>query len=125
MIVRNKTNYDTRTLKALLVAVHAAEGGKRGRLKTWKRLCVTIKHSRCHGYTGFAWYSGLKATLCVPKDGILIRKFAELWRHELWHLYGIRHSDYPPSIRYCRLTEWSLQFVDRFDEFLGPEIDLP
>lgn len=99
----NQTNYDTRTLRSILTAVHNAE--TRGRLATWERCKVVVAYGRKGNrkYTGHAYFSGLKCHLSVPKGGLDVIQFAAVWRHELWHLCGVRnHGDYPSSIRYGR-----------------------
>lgn len=119
MKIINQTDYPTPALRSIMVAVHNAE--PRGRLKTWARLTVTIRYARKgdRPYTGNARYNGLRCTLSVPRpattyapgvdvttlgDASLCRvvRFAALWRHEMWHLYGIRHAAYTDAIMWCQ-----------------------
>jgi len=103
MKVRNSTGYDTRTLRSVLIAVHNAE--PRGKLKTWKHLIVNIVHTRAGNrpYTGHAYYHGHYCHLSVPRGELSIPQFAALWRHEMWHLYGIKHCDYPPLLKHAKV----------------------
>ncbi len=101
MKLDNQTDYPTRVLRSIMCAVHSAE--PRGRLRTWDRLTVKVVYSRGR-HTGYAFYHGLSARLRVPKDGMNVAKFAALWRHELWHLYGIPHADYPPNVMHCKVA---------------------
>jgi len=100
----NRTHYDTAALRSLLCAVHTGEAGHRGRLRTWDTLVVRIRYRRQGNrkYTGHAFLNGRKSVLSVPRGQLDILEFAALWRHELWHLYGLRHRDYTPTVLYCK-----------------------
>lgn len=96
MKLRNATHYDTRALRRVLVAVHNdVATGSRGRLRTWRGLVVDVVHGRKHGYTGHAYRHGKLARLRLDKARCSVAHLAALWHHELLHLYGIRHADYP------------------------------
>lgn len=124
MRVINKTCYDTRLLRSVIVAVHNHEKDKRGALRSWDRIRVTVTHSRSSGdaaeplfvvigddrlrrsgfgYTGRATLSGSRMTLCIPKRECRVADLIALVRHELWHSYGLRHRDFTPSVMQCAI----------------------
>ena len=114
----NQTPYPTRLLRSLICAVHTAEakGGRGRRLPRWSRLTIKIAIRRAgnRDYTGHAYLSGHYSHLSVPPGGLDVAAFAALWRHELWHLYGIRHGDFPESIMWCQPTAQTAAMVERF-----------
>jgi hypothetical protein len=103
MRVRNETTYDTRKLRSVILAVYREEARKRGELRAWPGVRIAIGYSKQGNqpYSGHAHLGGYLAHLSVPRDQIWVTSFAALWRHELWHLYGIRHADYPPTVKWC------------------------
>jgi hypothetical protein len=110
--VVNETRYPTAALRRIVALVHGRESTRTlfGRLGQWDRLVVTVKHSaRARDGTGFpGWYSGwahlggTQSHLFVPPERLEVTKLAGLWRHELWHLYGVEHSEMPVYIH-----DWS------------------
>jgi hypothetical protein len=101
MKIDNRTEYDTRLIRTMLCLVHKHD--TQGRLRTWKRLSVEIRYPRKgQGREGYAYYSGYNARLYVNSTGFDVERFLAVWRHELWHLHGIKHSDYPPDLRWAR-----------------------
>ncbi|UCC74352.1 MAG: hypothetical protein JSV86_07280, partial [Gemmatimonadota bacterium] len=93
MKLDNDTRYDSRVLRAIMHAVHAHEVGMgQGRLPTWPQLTVRVGYRRRQDdatYSGYAYYHGRFARLSVPRTGVLdVARFAAVFRHELWHLYG-------------------------------------
>lgn len=123
----NETKYDTRTLRSLVCAIHTfeANGGRGHRLRSWKRLTIRIAYAKKGNrrFTGHAYYHGGYSHLSVPRGTVSVQHLAALWRHELWHLYGIRHCDYPESILYCRVSAWTAQWEERFGATLSEVAD--
>lgn len=127
MKLDNNTRYHTRTLRSIMIAVYrATERDLNKPLPQWKRLRVKIAYRRRqrsyvpvdgggyeshlkerepekgHSYSGHAYYHGSYSHLSVPKGELSVALFVKLWRHELWHLYGVRHEDMPPSVLWVR-----------------------
>lgn len=108
----NKTRYDSAQLRAILVAVHTEEAKRRGRLKTWDCLTVTVGYSKrrrrgeelihAGDTSGYAYYHGGKARVGLPPETCTTAALAAVWLHELQHLYGIRHSEMSPAVLWCR-----------------------
>ena len=130
MKIDNRTAYDTRALRSILCAVHALDATSRGgaknassngRLATWDRLVVVVRHGRRgdRPFTGHAFYHGRRATLSIPRESCDVRALVALWQHELWHLYSIRHADMPPSVLWCRADS---PFVERVVASLAPSL---
>lgn len=121
MNLDNQTEYNTRILKSVMCAVHAAEPR---RLKSWSTLQVRIGYANrsCAPYTGQAMQDGSSCVLSIPQPGTVyyspqssgdqgdwhdlghsalgIPEFAALWRHQLWHLYGLKHKAFTREIRH-------------------------
>lgn len=117
IITKNETKYDTRKLKTVITAVYNAEAKKRGPLRVWKRTRVEVITSR-KWYSGRAHLSGLWMLLRVPSDTTVdLHRFVALIRHEVWHLYGIQHEDFTPSVMHCEHTD----FVKDIVQSLGPD----
>ncbi len=126
MKLTNYTNLDSQSLRSVICAVHTAEGKRRGkRLHTWnKDLTIDVVHSQERtgerGYSGYASIHGYFALLRIPHKSIPcnLHIFGGLWRHELWHLYGIRHKDFPRSIMWFHEnppTPFLIKALSRFD----------
>ncbi len=108
----NETRYDTRVLRALLTQVHNREAKIRGRLRTWAHvLTIRIVYERRGFYTGRASYDGSRCLLRIPRGSFEAVSFAAIWRHELWHLYGIGHRDYTEAAMACA-TSWVEGWVE-------------
>lgn len=121
----NDTSYPTRQLRSIIEAVHTKEGkGSKGRLVRWKRMKIRISYRRKgdRPYTGYAYLNGFYCHMSVPRGGLNVAAFIALWRHEMWHLYGIRHDTMPKSIEYCRINDWVRELLPRFPEVLEEKI---
>lgn len=114
----NETRYPTREIRKIITAVHAEEAKIRGKLRTWDSLRVTVKYSRRRRYWGCASYSGYTMMLTLPGGGARVDELVALVQHELWHNYGIRHGDYPSTVRSC---DTRTPFVQRCLARLGFE----
>lgn len=106
MKLLNQTNYPTVELKRLLRAVHAKESARPwGQLDQWDKLVITVRYTlpdqqgNTDYYSGWAYLGEVESTLFVPPGKLHVSKLAGLWRHELWHLYGVDHHDMPEYIR--------------------------
>lgn len=103
----NKTKYDTAQLRAVLVAVHREEAKRRGRLRTWDRLVVSVSRRSKSHTSGHAFYHGRKSHLTLPAVTCTTAALTAIWLHELQHLYGIKHDDMSPAVRNLRETDLS------------------
>lgn len=140
MRINNQTPYPTRALRAIMVAVYrevAANWGpppRQGivrirprdpRIVRWTgNDGVQHEAKRSRSYTGRASLAGHRAVLGIPTTGLDVLQFAHLWRHELFHWYGVRHADYPRGVLYFD-TEVTPQIeakiVERFGVRIEPE----
>lgn len=100
MRLRNDTLYPSAALRRILAAVHARESTRRGwrRLPQWGAVDVRVAYARRNDLGGWAYVGGNAAHVFVPRGVLPVSRFAALWRHELWHLYGFRHGDMPDHI---------------------------
>lgn len=100
MRVENDTLYPSAALRRIFEAVHARESARRGwsRLTQWDRLVIRVRYARRGELGGWAVVGGQLANLFVPRRILPVSRFASLWRHELWHLYGFRHGDMPDHV---------------------------
>jgi hypothetical protein len=140
MKIDNRTPYATRVLRSIMIAVAnevAASHGPTPREPVVKIVARNPKVIRCTGtdgvthearrsrtYSGHAYLSGRRAVLSIPTTGLDVVHFSYLWRHELFHLYGIRHPDYPRGVRYfdTEITpQIEARIVARFGSRVEPE----
>ncbi len=122
MQIKNYTTFDTRKLKTLILTTYNAEAQKRGDLSMWSRTRVEVVDSRTL-YTGRAATSGLWMVLRIPSaDKVVdVPELVALTRHEIWHLYGILHHDFPENVMYCRRDT---PFVRGVVARLGPDFSI-
>lgn len=91
MKIQNRTRYDTRTLRSLLVLVHNGLAQDEGRLRTWGHLAVGVVYSRSGRSSGWAYLDGSSMQLQLPRGSVLVSSLVWLMAHELSHSYGYRH----------------------------------
>ena len=127
-IVKNTSKFDTKELKKLFTIVHnyIAKNHKGfGKLKGWDILSINIankvkgrKHSG-RAYVGFLdMLFGLKNKgwnmFLSLNEFETIEQIIQLYAHELYHNYGLRHKDYPD--KYNVFMTWEL---DKIIELFG------
>lgn len=108
MKIINKTHWQTRQLKAIIVRVANTE--LKGYEKRKKRLIIEITYSRKGGHHGCAYVGGTHAYLRIPKAEVDKPQFAWLVAHELSHIRGQHHKTMTKPQLY-----WSLYFDQRMD----------
>ena len=109
MKVENKTRYDTRALRRVITLVYK-DMPKPLPAWQWDMLVVTVTHtSRPRNVkapdsptsmNGFAYRNGTTSTLRIPRGRLSVPHLGSLWLHELWHLYGRKHREYPRGERH-------------------------
>lgn len=99
----NKTRYDSKQLRAVLIAVHNEEAKRRGRLPQWNRVTVKVSRRLTRSNTsGHTFLRGIRVHLTIPAGTCTTAALTAVWLHELQHLYGLDHGDLSPSVMWCR-----------------------
>ena len=106
MKITNGTIYQTTALRAIILRAYAFIKESEGPLPQWQRVTWQVTYSRTRHYSGFAYYHGTLARLCLPHPAtrrqslfapqpIATETVARLVWHEAMHLYGFTHKQYP------------------------------
>lgn len=88
MKVLNKTEYDTRYLRGLLIQCEKHEG------TNYKLREVKVLKSK-RGVHGRAWYNSWSINMYLPRDA-KSRSIAQVYIHEVGHNLSLRHRDMTP-----------------------------
>lgn len=108
----NETQYDTRVLRSIFIAVYRLMAKAEGRASWWSRLRVTVKYAhsdaRCFGW---AYLHGGPMRVMVGRPGQRVKSYlvgapdritgpyptaayADTVAHELMHSWGYRHRQF-------------------------------
>jgi hypothetical protein len=152
MKLDNRTKYDTRTLRRILIAVFREQSGVfQARIPQWDRLQVRISYARpgvplymvgalrekglsdaadaiaarrARHVTGCAYVRGRWTELRVPSGVVALDRLAAVWIHELWHIAGSHHEGFPESVMRCHTAPFAW-VVEQFGATLAEAAPKP
>lgn len=81
--------------------IRAAEERDEIPAETIERVKATWERARLQHISGCASIRGYRATLRLPPKSVSVPHLAAVWVHELWHVGGSYHPDFPPAIMHC------------------------
>lgn len=85
MKLDNRTDWDTKDLRRLCLAVIKHVGSKHH--------IITVEYSKRRRYHGLAQVGGTKIWMYVLKENFNVRDFAQILQHEIGHNMKLRHED--------------------------------
>lgn len=119
MRIDNRTDWRTDDLRRIFSMVLARwnrmETGRRRVPSKTLRISIVYARTSKTG-SGWAYLNSGRMRLCLPRDGLDIRKVAFLFEHELAHCAGYDHKDM------ADLMSWKTADTKRYDFVEGMEV---
>ena len=140
----NKTNWDTNSLKRVLIKALNEDDKVEGKYGYRNGLKITIVYSKGGHpdwvvrrykkegkelsprelYSGYAWVGGSGMRLRVPREIFNVRRFVKLFIHEMSHIRGIRSHRAIGRVKDKDL-EWAKNYsVEQKEVEIKPKADL-